>query len=157
MPIKTESHYDAALAEIDQLMDAKPNTPRGDKLEVLATLVEAYETKHWAIDPPDPVDAIKLRMKERSLTRRDLEQILGGSGRVSEVLNRKRALSVAMMRRLHVGLDIPAASLLTPAVPVSAKQRSMRRPRASAKPSAGTLSRHAKAATKRRIARRRTA
>lgn len=111
-PIKTESDYDATLAEIDKLMDAEPGTPRGDRLDVLVTLVEAYEARHWAIDPPDPIDAIKLRMEQRGLNRGDLARILGGSGRVSEILNRKRALSVSMMRRLRRELDIPAESLL---------------------------------------------
>ena len=111
-PIKSETDYDAALAEIDRLMDAEPDTPRGDRLDVLVTLVEAYEAKRWAIEPPDPIDAIKLRMEQRGLSRRDLERILGSRGRVSEVLNRRRGLSVEMMRRLHEELAIPAESLL---------------------------------------------
>jgi HTH-type transcriptional regulator / antitoxin HigA len=111
-PIKSETDYDAALAEIDRLMDAEPDTPRGDRLDVLVTLVEAYEAKRWAIEPPDPIDAIKLRMEQRGLSRRDLERILGSRGRVSEVLNRRRGLSVEMMRRLHQELAIPAESLL---------------------------------------------
>lgn len=112
-PIKTESDYDAALAEIDRLMDADPNTPCGDRLGVLTTLVEAYEAKHWRVDAPDPIDAITLRMNQGGLTRTDLRRILGvGSGRVSEILRRKRALSVEMMRRLLEELDIPAESLL---------------------------------------------
>lgn len=113
-PIKSEADYAAALAAIDSLMDAEPNSPRGDQLEVLVTLVESYESKHWAIEPPDPIDAIKLRMEQRGLTRTDLRRILGGSGRVSEVLNRKRPLSVEMMRRLHAELDIPAESFMRP-------------------------------------------
>lgn len=111
-PIRNERDYDAALAEIDRLMDAEPGTPRGDRLDVLVTLVEAYEARRWAIDPPDPIDAIKLRMEQRGLTRADLEQLMGGSGRVSEILNRKRPLSVEMMRRLHAELDIPAESFM---------------------------------------------
>ena len=113
-PIKSEADYEAALAEIDRLMDAERDTPRGDRLDILVTLVEAYEASHWAIDPPDPIDAIKIRMEQRGLTRRDLQRILGSSGRVSEILNRKRSLSVDMMRRLHVELDIPAESFLRP-------------------------------------------
>ena len=111
-PIKTERDYDAALAEIGHLMDAEPGSLRGDRLDVLVTLVEAYEARHWAIEPPDPIDAVKLRMAQRGLNRKDLARILGGSGRVSEILNRKRSLSVTMMRRLRTELDIPAESLL---------------------------------------------
>ncbi len=122
-PIKSELDYDAALAEIDRLMDAEPNTLRGDRLDVLVTLVEAYEAKRWVIDPPDPIDAIKLRMEQRGLTRRDLQRILGSRGRVSEILNRRRALSVEMMRRLHQELAIPAESFLrVPSAPVGAKR-----------------------------------
>ena len=111
-PIRTEADYDAALAEIEGLMDSGAGTPKGDRLDVLTTFVEAYEARHWAIDPPDPIDAIKLRLEQRGLSRRYLEKIVGGSGRVSEILNRKRPLSVEVMRRLHAELDIPAASLL---------------------------------------------
>ena len=125
-PVKTEANYDATLAEIDRLMDAEPGTPRGDRLDVLVTLVEAYEAKHWAIDPPDPIDAIKLRMEQRGLNRGDLARILGGSGRVSEILNRKRSLSVAMMRRLRHELDIPAESLLRAEKKASARRRTTR-------------------------------
>ena len=114
--IKTEADYEAALAEIDGLMDAEPSTPRGDRLDVLVTLVEAYEAKRWAIEAPDPIEAIKLRMAQRGLTRGDLQRILGSpSGRVSEILNRRRPLSIEMMRRLHVKLDIPAESFMRPA------------------------------------------
>lgn len=134
-PIKSELDYDAALAEIDRLMDAEPNTSRGDRLDVLVTLVEAYEAKRWVIDPPDPIDAIKLRMEQRGLTRRDLQRILGSRGRVSEILNRRRALSVEMMRRLHQELAIPAESFLrVPSAPAGAKRgRIARGTKASAK------------------------
>ena len=113
-PVRSEADYDAALREIDQLMDAGPDTPRGDRLEVLVTLVEAYEQQRWSIDAPDPIDAIRIRMAERGLSRRDLEGILGSSGRVSEILNRKRSLTVEMMRRLHSELGIPAESFMRP-------------------------------------------
>ena len=113
-PVRNETDYDAALREIDRLMDAEPGTPRGDRLDVLVTLVEAYEQHRWSIDPPDPIDAIRIRMAERGLSRRDLEGILGSSGRVSEILNRKRSLTVEMMRRLHVELGIPAESFMRP-------------------------------------------
>lgn len=112
-PIKTEADYEAALLEIDHLMEAEPDTPSGDRFDVLVTLVEAYEAKHWAISAPDPIVAIKLRMEQRGLTRADLGRILGSSsGRVSEILNGKRPLSVEMMRKAHSALDIPAESLL---------------------------------------------
>jgi HTH-type transcriptional regulator / antitoxin HigA len=113
-PIKTEQDYDAALVEIDRLMNASLGTWRGDRLDVLVILVEAYEATNWAIDPPDPIDAIKLRMEQRGLTRRDLEASLGGRGRVSEVLSRRRPLTLAMIRQLHARLGIPAESLIRP-------------------------------------------
>ena len=111
-PIRTEKDYETALAEIEDLMDAKAGTPDGDRLDVLVTLVQAYERGRWTIDPPDPIEAIKLRLEERGLSRRHLQKMLGSSGRVSEILNRKRPLSVEMMRRLHAELDIPAESFL---------------------------------------------
>lgn len=111
-PIRTERDYENALAEIDSLMDARPRTVEGDRLDILVTLVEAYEARHWAIDPPDPIDAIKIRLEQRGYGRSYLQKIIGSSGRVSEVLNRKRPLSVEMMRRLHAELNIPAASFL---------------------------------------------
>lgn len=111
-PIKKERDYQTALKEIERLWDAKPNTPKGDRLEVLATLVEAYEQKHYKVEPPDPVEAIKFRMEQLGLKSSDLAKILGGRSRVSEVLNRKRKLTVNMMRSLRKRLDIPAESLL---------------------------------------------
>ena len=111
-PIKTERDYRRALREIERLWDAKPNTPKGDRLDVLATLVEAYEQKHYKIEAPDPVEAIKFRMEQLGLKPADLAKMLGGRSRVSEVLNRKRKLTVAMMRSLRKHLAIPAESLL---------------------------------------------
>jgi len=111
-PIKTERDYHKALKEIERLWDAKPNTPKGDRLEVLVTLVEAYEQKHCKVEPPDPVEAIKFRMEQLGLKSSDLAKILGGRSRVSEVLNRKRKLTVDMMRSLRKRSDIPAESLL---------------------------------------------
>ena len=111
-PIKTERDYRTALKEIERLWDAKPNTPKGDRLEVLVTLVEAYEQRHYKVEPPDPVEAIKFRMEQLGLKSSDLAKILGGRSRVSEVLNRKRKLTVDMMRSLRKRLDIPAESLL---------------------------------------------
>jgi HTH-type transcriptional regulator/antitoxin HigA len=122
-PIKTEADYNAALAEIDVLMDAEPGTPEGDRLDVLVTLIEAYEAKHWRINPPDPIEAIKLRMQQRGLSRRDLEKVLGSKSRVSEVLNRKRPLTLEMIRRLHSLWRIPAESLIQP---TTRKRRSKR-------------------------------
>lgn len=111
-PIKTSRDYDRALRRIEQLMEAKPGTRNGDELDVLTTLVEAYETKHHAIYPPDPVEAIKFRMDQLGMTRRDLEAMLGGRGRVSEILAKKRGLSLEMIRRLHRKLRIPLESLV---------------------------------------------
>ena len=111
-PIRTEADYEAALAEVDQLWGSEPGTPDGDRFEVLFTLVEAYEEKHYPILPPDPVEAIKYYMDSRGLDRRDLEQYIGPSGRVSEVLSRKRPLTLSMIRKLNVGLGIPAEILI---------------------------------------------
>ena len=111
-PIKTERDYETALNEIQRLWDAKPNTPKGDRLDILVTLVEAYEQKHYKIEAPDPVEAIKFRMEQLGLKSSDLAKILGGRSRVSEILNRKRKLTVDMMRSLRKRLDIPAESLL---------------------------------------------
>lgn len=109
-PIKTARDYDRALRRIEQLMDAKPGTKAGDELDVLTTLVEAYEAKHHAICPPDPIDAITFRMDQLGMTRKDLETVLGG--RVSEILTKKRSLSLEMIRRLHRKLHIPLESLI---------------------------------------------
>jgi HTH-type transcriptional regulator / antitoxin HigA len=111
-PIKTERDYRKALKEIDNLWNAKPNTSMGDRLDVLVTLVEAYEQKHYKVDPPDPIEAIKFRMEQLELKPSDLAKILGGRSRVSEVLNKKRKLTVEMMRSLRKHLAIPAESLL---------------------------------------------
>ena len=111
-PIKTEADYQAALEEIERLFDAVPDTPEGDRLEVLTTLVEAYEDKHYSIPLPDPIEAIVYHVKSRGLSRRDLEPYIGSRARVSEILNRKRPLSIGMIRRLHAGLGIPADILI---------------------------------------------
>ena len=113
-PIKTEVDYQAALEEIERLFDAAPDTPEGDPLEVLTILVEAYEDKHYDIPLPDPIEAIKYHMESRGLSRRDLEPYIGSRGRVSEILNRRRSLSIEMIRRLHAGLGIPAEVLIQP-------------------------------------------
>ncbi len=113
-PIKTEADYQTTMEEIERLFDAASDTPEGDRLEVLTTLVEAYEEKHYAIPLPDPVEAIQYYMESRDLTRRDLESYIGSRGRVSEILNRKRSLSIEMIRRLHTALGIPAEVLIQP-------------------------------------------
>lgn len=113
-PIHTEADYEATLAEIELLFEAVPGTPEGDRLEILTTLVETYEEKHYPIPLPDPVEAILYYLESRGLSRRDLESYLGSRARVSEVLNRKRPLSLAMIRRLHSGLKIPAEVLIQP-------------------------------------------
>jgi len=111
-PIKTEADYGAALQEIERLFDAVPNTPEGDRLEVLTTLVEAYEEKHHVIPAPDPIEAIRYYMESRGLSRRDLEPYIGSRARVSEVLNRRRMLSIDMIRKIHAALGIPAEVLI---------------------------------------------
>ena len=113
-PIKTKSDYRATLKEIETLMMAKANTPEGERLDVLVTLVEAYERKHFPVDAPDPVEAIKFEMERRGLTVKDLVPMVGGTNRIYEVLNRKRPLSLKMIWRLHKGLGIPAESLIKP-------------------------------------------
>lgn len=113
-PIRTEDDHELALEEIEQLWSAEPGTDDADRLDVLATLVDAYETKHHPIPPPDPVDAIVFRMDQLGLTRRDLEPYIGTRARVSEILNRTRKLSLAMIRRLHAELGIPADVLIQP-------------------------------------------
>lgn len=111
-PIKTEQDYEAALAEIETLWGAPEDSPEGDRLDVLLTLVEAYEARHHPIDPPDPVEAILFRLEQAGLERKDLEPYIGSSGRVSEVLNHKRPLSLNMIRKLWKGLNIPLESLI---------------------------------------------
>ncbi|MBX3045510.1 MAG: hypothetical protein KF701_03785 [Anaerolineales bacterium] len=111
-PIKTKQDYKQALAELDRLFDAKPGTSQGDYVEVLATLIEKYEEEHYPIDAPDPVEALEYFMESRGLSRGDLEKYIGGSGRVSDILNRKRGLSLNMIRKLHFELGMPAETLL---------------------------------------------
>ncbi len=113
-PIKTEDDHAAALAEVERLWEAEPGSEEADRLDVLATLIEAYEEKHQPILPPDPVEAILFRMDQLGLSRRDLEPYLGTRARVSEVLSRTRSLSLTMIRRLHEGLGIPADVLIQP-------------------------------------------
>lgn len=111
-PIKTNADYRAALQQIEILMTARPDSPEGEKLDVLATLVEAYEWKHYPLDLPDPVAAIRFEMEQQGLTAKDLEPMIGRRNRVYEVLNRKRSLTLKMIWRLHEQLGIPAESLI---------------------------------------------
>ncbi len=111
-PINNEARYRAALTEIESLMAAKKGSPAGERLDVLATLVEAYEAKHFPLGLPDPIEAIKFRMEQQGLGPKDLEPMIGRSNRVYEVLNRTRPLTLKMIWRLHVGLGIPAESLI---------------------------------------------
>ena len=113
-PIKTEADYHVALKEIERIFDAAPGTREGDRLEILTTLVEAYEEKHFHIPLPDPIGAILYFMETRGLTRRGLERYIGSRARVSEILNRKRPLTMEMIRSLHQGLGIPAEVLIQP-------------------------------------------
>lgn len=113
-PIKTEADYREALKDIESLMGTAPDSPGSEKLDVLVTLVEAYEAKHYPMRLPDPVEAIKFEMERRGLTMKDLEPIIGKSNRVYEILNHKRSLTLKMISRLHWDLDIPAESLIKP-------------------------------------------
>lgn len=111
-PIRNKRDYEAALRSIETLMTAKRGTPEGDRLDVLTTLVEAYEAKHFALDLPDPVEAIRFVMEQRNLTAKDLVPFIGRANRVYEILNHKRPLTMDMAWKLHKGLGIPAESLI---------------------------------------------
>lgn len=113
-PIRNEQDHVSAMAEIERLWGSASGTPEGDRLDVLTTLIDAYETRTFIIDAPDPIEAIKFRMEQRGLTRKDLEGIIGTRARIAEVLDRKRNLSIAMIRRLHSELGIPADILIRP-------------------------------------------
>jgi HTH-type transcriptional regulator/antitoxin HigA len=113
-PIRSRRDYEAALKEVERLWGAEVGTRRGDRLDVLATLIDAYEAEHYPMDPPDPIAAIKFRMEQQGLTRRDLEELIGTRTRIAEVLNRKRGLSIGMIRRLHERLGISAEVLIRP-------------------------------------------
>ena len=113
-PIRSEADYEAALTEVELLWGARSGTSDGDRLEVLATLIDAYEAKHFPMDPPDPIEAIRFRMEQQGLSRKDLEPMIGPRGRVAEILNRKRNLSIEMIRQLHEKLGISADILIRP-------------------------------------------
>ncbi len=111
-PIRNERDLRAAFKRLDVIFQAAVGTPEAEEMEVLTALIEAYENKHYPVSPPDPIDAIKFRMEQQGLSPADLQPYIGASGRVSEVLNRKRPLSLRMVKRLHEGLRIPYESLL---------------------------------------------
>ena len=113
-PIRNQRDHAKALQEVERLWGARSRTPEADKLEILVTLIDAYEAKHHPIDPPDPIDAIRFRMEQMGLTRKDLIDVIGSRARVSEVLNRRRPLTVAMIVRLREKLGISADVLIGP-------------------------------------------
>ena len=114
-PIRTSRDHAKAMKEVESLWGAKSGTPKGDRLDVLATLIDAWEAIHYPMDPPDPIEAIKFRMEQQGLTRKDLEGIIGTRARIAEVLSGKRELSISMIRRLNAKLNIPAEILIRPA------------------------------------------
>lgn len=114
-PIRSDADLKAAFKRLEAIFQAEEHTPEADERDVLVTLIEAFENQHYDFGPADPIDAIRFRMEQQGLTPRDLEPYIGPSGRVSEVLNRKRPLSLRMIRKLHDGLQIPYESLLVEA------------------------------------------
>jgi HTH-type transcriptional regulator/antitoxin HigA len=113
-PIRTEADHERAMAEVERLWGAKSGTPEGDRLDILVTLIEAYEKEAYPFDPPDPIEAIQFRMEQLGLTRKDLEPFIGSRARVAEVMNRRRGLSIDMIRRLNEGLGISGDVLIRP-------------------------------------------
>ena len=111
-PIHCDADHADAMAEVERLWGATTGTPDGDRLDIILTLIDAYETRHHAVDPPDPVEAIEFRMEQQGLVRKDLEPLIGTRARVAQVLNRERGLTIEMIRKLHDQLGIPAAVLI---------------------------------------------
>jgi len=111
--IKTEDDYNSALKRLEEIFDAPVNSPDGDEAELLTVLIEKYEEEHYPIESPDPIEAIRFRMKQMNMKKKDLAEVLGYKSRVSEILSRKRKLSLKMIRQLHKKLRIPYDSLLT--------------------------------------------
>lgn len=111
-PIKTEKDYQQALKRLEKIFDAKLNSKEGDELEILSMLIEKYENKKYPIAAPDPIEAIKFRMEQMDYDKKDLEKIIGSKSRVSEILNKKRKLSLEMIRKLHLALNIPTEVLV---------------------------------------------
>lgn len=112
-PIRTEKDYRAALKRMDVIFDAPLNTKEGDEAEILSLLIENFENEHYPIEAPDPIEAIKIRMEELNIKQKDLVGIIGGKSRVSEILNRKKKLTVDMIRELEHRLQIPASVLVS--------------------------------------------
>jgi HTH-type transcriptional regulator/antitoxin HigA len=113
-PIRTKADHKNALAEMERLWGARSGTPEGDRLDILATLIDVYEAQNYPMDPPDPIEAIQFRMEQQGLSRKDIEPLIGSRARVAEVMNRKRSLSIDMIRRLHQALGISADVLIRP-------------------------------------------
>jgi HTH-type transcriptional regulator / antitoxin HigA len=111
-PIRSKRDYERALAEVERLWGSRSGTPKGDRLDVLATLIEAYESRHFPIEAPDAIAAIEFRMEQQGLTRKDLEEVIGSRGRIAEILSGKRPLSLTMIRNLNARLGIPAEVLI---------------------------------------------
>lgn len=130
-PIRTEADHDAAVARVTELMGARAGTAAGDELDVLATLVDAYEARHFPIDTPDPIAVIRFQMEQQGLTRKDLEPMIGSRARVSEVLTGKRALTLPMIRRLHAGLRIPVDLLVGTTAPSRPRRAGKKSPAAT--------------------------
>ena len=113
-PIRTEEDYESALSRIEEIFDAERDTPEGDELEILASLIEVHEKKHYPIGLPDPIEAIKIRMEDLGLARKDLEDVIGSKGRISEIFNRRRPLTLPMVQRLSEKLGLPTEVLAQP-------------------------------------------
>lgn len=111
-PIKTEQDYKLALERLDMIFDASPNTPEGDEAEIISLLIENYENQHYPIEAPDPIEAIKIRMEEMNIKQKDLVGVIGGKSRVSEILNKKKRLTVDMIRKLEEMLNLSASILV---------------------------------------------
>ncbi|MFN9637985.1 MAG: type II toxin-antitoxin system HigA family antitoxin [Synechococcaceae cyanobacterium] len=124
-PIRNEADYELALQDIDRWLDATAGSPERDRLEVLTVLVDDYEAKHYPIIPPDPIAAIEFVLEQRGMSRKDLEGVIGSSGRISEVMNKQRPLTLAMIRKLVEKFDLPADVLIRNTSRIHARGRSL--------------------------------